>query len=156
MESKECTVVMVLGGNWHGCPWYLCEREICFLCNDFNSLINCVQWFILITITTSKFWSEGRNNIYIISSPPHSTYMRQWTGSALVQLLAWHLLCTQPTTEPMLVYCELDRPLGRNLSEMLTCECRKMHFENACELVAILTRGGVKLQKYLIESIQVL
>ena len=41
------------------------------------------------------------------SSPPIATYMRQWTGSALVQVMACCLFGTKPLPEPMLVYCQL-------------------------------------------------
>ena len=35
-------------------------------------------------------------------------YMRRWTGSALVQLIACRLFVTKPSPEPMLAYCHLD------------------------------------------------
>ena len=34
--------------------------------------------------------------------------MCQWIGSALVQIMACHLFCTKPISEPMLAYCQLD------------------------------------------------
>ena len=42
------------------------------------------------------------------SSPPSATYMHQWTGSSLIQLMAWHLFDAKPLPEPMLPYCQLD------------------------------------------------
>ena len=42
------------------------------------------------------------------SSPPGATYMRHWTGSSLVQVMACRLFGAKPLPEPMLVYCQLD------------------------------------------------
>ena len=44
----------------------------------------------------------------INSSPPRSAYMRQWTGSALLQIMACRLFGAKPLPEPMLAYCQLD------------------------------------------------
>ena len=41
------------------------------------------------------------------SSPPSATYMHQWTGSAVVQIMACHLFGTKPLSKPMLGYCQL-------------------------------------------------
>ena len=41
------------------------------------------------------------------SSHPGDAYTRQWTGSALVQVMACRLLGTKPLPEPMLAYCQL-------------------------------------------------
>ena len=42
------------------------------------------------------------------SSPPSAAYMRQWTGSGLVQIMACHLFGAKPLSKLMLVYCQLD------------------------------------------------
>ena len=42
------------------------------------------------------------------SSSPGIAYMRRWTGSALVQIMACRLSGTKPLPEPMLTYCWLD------------------------------------------------
>ena len=39
------------------------------------------------------------------SSTPSDTYMRQWTGSALVQVIARRLLGAKPLPKPMLTHC---------------------------------------------------
>ena len=52
-----------------------------------------------ITLTTF-YYLYGIN-----SSPPSVTYMRRWTGSALVQIMACRLVGTKPLSEPMLEYC---------------------------------------------------
>ena len=42
------------------------------------------------------------------ASPPSATYMRQWIGSALVQIImACRLFGAKPLSKPMLVYCQL-------------------------------------------------
>ena len=38
------------------------------------------------------------------SSPPSAAYMRQWTGSALVQVMACRLFGAKPLPEPMLFF----------------------------------------------------
>ena len=42
------------------------------------------------------------------SSPPSAAYMRQWIGSALVQIMACRLFGAKPLSKPMLGYCQLD------------------------------------------------
>ena len=41
-------------------------------------------------------------------SPPSAAYMRQWIGSALVQMMACRLFGTKPLSKPTLRYCKLD------------------------------------------------
>ena len=54
--------------------------------------------------------AEPRNwlNFYIKSSPPSDTYMRQWMGSVLVQIMACSLFGAKPLFKPMLGYFQLD------------------------------------------------
>ena len=40
--------------------------------------------------------------------PPGALYVRQWTGAALLQVMAFRLFSTKPLPEPMLTYCQLD------------------------------------------------
>ena len=70
---------------------------------------------------------EPSNGIHVVvmlmcmalnSSPPSAAYMCQWSGLALVQIMACHLFGTKPLSKPMLGYCQLD-PLGTNFSEVL-------------------------------------
>ena len=42
------------------------------------------------------------------SSSPSAAYMRQWTGPALVQIMACRLFGAKPLSKPMLGYCQLD------------------------------------------------
>ena len=55
----------------------------------------------------------------INSSPPSALvpYMRQWTLSALVQIMACCLIGAEPLPEPMLTYCWLD-PKEQTLVEI--------------------------------------
>ena len=53
------------------------------------------------------------------SSPPSAAYMRQWTGSSLVQVMACRLFGAAPLSEPILAYCQLDSSLGTYFSEIL-------------------------------------
>ena len=44
-------------------------------------------------------------SIPLLSSPPSATYMRQWTRTALVQIMACCLIGAKPLSEPVLEYC---------------------------------------------------
>ena len=52
------------------------------------------------------------------SSPPSATYMRQWTGSSLLQVMVCCLFGAKPLPEPMLAYCQFD-----------SLECISVEFE---------------------------
>ena len=41
-------------------------------------------------------------------SPLSAAYMRRWTGSALVQIMACRLNGAKPLSKPVLTYCQLD------------------------------------------------
>ena len=48
-----------------------------------------------------------KNNLtkYAVNSSPHNAaYIRQWSGSSLVQVMAWD----RTGDKPMLAYCQLD------------------------------------------------
>ena len=45
---------------------------------------------------------------WVNSSTPSAAYMRQWTGPALVQVMACRLFGAKPLPEPILAYCQLD------------------------------------------------
>ena len=42
------------------------------------------------------------------SSPPSTVYMRQWTRSAMVQVMTCRLFGATPLPGPILTYCQLD------------------------------------------------
>ena len=50
-------------------------------------------------------WSDI---ICMNSSPTSDAYMRRWTGSALVKIMACRLVGAKPLYELMLEYCQLD------------------------------------------------
>ena len=45
---------------------------------------------------------------FVNSSPPCAAYLRQWTGSALAQVMTCRLFGAKPLPEPLVVYCKLD------------------------------------------------
>ena len=82
----------------------------------------------------------------IISSPPTAAYMRQWTGSALVQVMACHLFGPKPLPKPMLACCQLFALLGMNFSGIwiwiLSFSFKKMHLKmSSANMAAILSKG---------------
>ena len=85
-----------------------------------------------------------RTSYYTINSyPPNVTYMRQRTGSALVQIMACRLFGAKPLREQLLAYCQLDS--WEQIS--LKFESEFYHFRNtfkfvACQMAAIVCRGG--------------
>ena len=47
-------------------------------------------------------------SMLVCPSPPSAPYIRQWTGPALVQVMACRLFGDKLLPEPTLVYCQLD------------------------------------------------
>ena len=56
-------------------------------------------------LTLHHIW---RQDDAIKACPSGAAYMRRWTGSALVQVMACRLDGAKPLSEPMLPYCQLD------------------------------------------------
>ena len=54
------------------------------------------------------FYKASKFFITFNSSPPRATYMHQWIGSALVQIMACRLFGAKLLSKPMLGYCQLD------------------------------------------------
>ena len=77
------------------------------------------------------------------SSPPSATYVPQWIGSALSQIMAWRLFRAKPLSKPMLVYCHTHRKkLQWNLNQNTKLFIHKNASENiVCEMAAILLWG---------------
>ena len=73
-----------LGGN-------LVMRRVQSKCGPLEQLSFCSIWMM-----------------YINSYPLSAVYMLQWTGSALVQVMAWRRTGDKPLPEPALIYCQLD------------------------------------------------
>ena len=69
------------------------------------------------------------------STPPSATYMRHWTRSALVQIMACRLFGAKPLPEPMLTFREI-RLKFQNFSYM------KMHLKMLCAKWRPFFQGG--------------
>ena len=54
----------------------------------------------------SIWWRHHVIFLWLITSC--AAYMRQWIGSALVQIMACRLIGAKPLTKPLLAYCQLD------------------------------------------------
>ena len=67
----------------------------------------------------------------VYSSPPSAAYIHQWTGSALLQVMACHLFGTKPLPEPMTTYCQLD--LKEQTSVKLESKYKSFIHENVFE-----------------------
>ena len=103
---------------WHQ-PWFRL-RVIIFMRPSLNHdcWVSIEWWWPGATAPghqQSLYWSPGNNapaNVsshqWLNSSPPSAAYMRQWTESSLVQVMACRLFGTKPLPEPMLAYCQLD------------------------------------------------
>ena len=68
--------------------------------------------FLFGTIWNWRYPFSTFDHILINSYPPSAAYimyMRQWTGSALVQVMTCRLFGDKPSPAPMLDYYQLDR-----------------------------------------------
>ena len=65
------------------------------------------QATVEIIIYHHKAWYMAKEDV-VHSYPPSAAYMRQWIGSALVQIMACRLFGAKPLSKPMLGYCQLD------------------------------------------------
>ena len=86
------------------------------------------SWYISNTpFTSSILWVD----INILWTG--HTYIRQWTRSSLIQVMAWHQIGAKPSPEPMLTY----RQWNRNQNSIIFIH--KIAFQNVvCQMVAIL------------------
>ena len=90
-------------------------------------------------------WCHGMIEMSVNSLSPSAAYMRQWIGSALVQIMACRLFGVKPLSKPMLTYCQLDRK-GTYFKEILFKNSNISIQENAfehvvCEMAATLSTG---------------
>ena len=100
-------------------------------CGHFVLASVCWSLFLNDSILTTRLSSKGAN-------------LRQWIGSALVQIIACRLFGTKPLSKPMLGYCRLDPQKQTSVkfeSKYKTFRSQKA-FENVvCEKAAILSKG---------------
>ena len=105
-----------------------CESYVCNRINRSLWLMPCA--LLRIKHKASCWWCSS--SWYSITSPPSAAYMREWIGSALVQIMACHLFGAKPLPEPMLTYCQLDS-WEQKFSEIwirtLSFSFRKMHLK---------------------------
>ena len=88
-------------------------------------------------------WYAIKSCFLLNSSPLSASYSRQWTWSALVQVMACRLFGAKPLPEPMLAYCQLDswELKSWNLKRDLYIFIQWNALENAfAELAVILSR----------------
>ena len=89
--------------SWHTyCPQIICKFV------EKRTTVN-GQLAILMYLISLKFYflSSNKNIAHQSLPPPSTAYMGQWTGSALVQIMACRLIGAKPLSEPMLIYCQL-------------------------------------------------
>ena len=81
---------------------------------------------------------------YLTHFSPSAAYMRQWIGSALVQIMACRLFGAKPSSKPVLGYCQFD-PEEQTLVKFKSKYEIFVHenaFENLfCDMAAILSGG---------------
>ena len=91
------------------------EAQITFhkLCISFFSL-NKISLYIIYmfreTKSPKKIFGRQVTRLsywFLKSSPPSAAYMRHWTRSASVQIMACRLFGAEPLSGPMLEYCQL-------------------------------------------------
>ena len=104
------------------CSWsyyfFQCHVENCFhyyfkvstICDEYIRYWNNGMCLSNQVNGSTRIWAKKApgTQIKVNSSPPSAAYMRQWTGSALAQIMACCLFGTKPLSKPMLVYCQLD------------------------------------------------
>ena len=81
-----------------------------------------------------------RNILCINSSPRSATYMRQWIGSILLQIMACRLFGAKPLSKPMLGYCQWI--LRNQLQWNFNWNTKFFIHENAYENKYRLRNGG--------------
>ena len=81
----------------------ICEEKKCRknavntkLCGDCMYIVNHLKLYKVQVNLISR----------VMLSPPSATYIRQWTGSALDQIMACRLVGAKPLSEPMMEYCQ--------------------------------------------------
>ena len=95
-------------------------------------------------MSSSLYWEDIPD---IHSSHPRAPYMRRWTGTSLVQVMACRLLGAKPLPEPMPAYSQLD--LWKQISAKFESKLCHFHwtdntnmtFSTACVLPGWLSAG---------------
>ena len=85
------------------------------------------------------------------SSPSSAKYMRQWIGSALVQIMACRLNAAKPLSEPVLLmefYLKLNTFIQENTFEHIVCEMAAILSRGKEITCIITTAGSVRCNQY--------
>ena len=77
---------------------------------------------------------------FLNSSPPSAAYIRQWIGSALVQVMACRLFGAKPLPEPMLTCCQLDS--WEQISVKFELEFYQFHSRKCIKFEIIVCQNG--------------
>ena len=103
LDKNDISIIMIFRiKRWYVLPGsYILERKYftrkhLWLPDDFIQMVDNI----------SKHFSIFQ---CFDSSPPSAAYMRQGTGSSLVQIMACRLFGAKPLSKPMLGYCQADR-----------------------------------------------
>ena len=67
-----------------------------------------INWPITCRNFAVQDFTFNRQSDTFISSPHSATYMCEWTGSSLVEVIACRLFGAKPLSVAMLAYCQLD------------------------------------------------
>ena len=89
---------------------------------------------------TGVQWASASNPISVNSSPPSAAYMRQWTGSALVQIMACRLFSAKPYLSQcwLIVNWTLRDKFHWNFSRNSNIFIQENAFKNGvCEMASI-------------------
>ena len=111
-----------------------------------QSFWNFAPRMTMILLCSAKYWMvqvHSTTECMLNSSPPSDACIRQWIGSALVQIMACRLFGTKPLSKPMQSYCQLDlrNKLKWNFNQNTKLFIHKNVSENiVCEMAAILSR----------------
>ena len=84
------------------------------------------------------------NSLWVNFSPPSAAYMRQWIGSALVQIVAFRLFDAKPFSKLVLECCQLDHQeqIQWNFNQSTKRIIHENAYENIVwEMAAISFRG---------------
>ena len=129
------------------CPGWEFNKEDRYADTGAGAVGSQVWWRHTAQTTTAhtQTWSSNEpwwgNQCQEKSSSPPSTayicaaYMRQWTRSALVQIMACRLFGVKPLPEPTLTYCQLN-PWGQT-----SVKFESKYKNIVCEMEAILSSG---------------
>ena len=79
------------------------------LCNIWIRIQNFFpeKMYLIMSFAKLRLFHSGIDQC-MNASPPSAAYMRRWTGSALVQIMACRLDGAKPLSEPMLTYYQFD------------------------------------------------